>query len=380
MIISFSSFLAAFSAGNVMVLFLAILMRSKAPLSRFGLNVLLLFSVFIGIRLLLPLEFFYTITFPSKVALPFLFTWLFERPFSLPVGISVYLYQILLTVWISGALYFLIRVFRRHRKFKRLLRCLPTLNSAQVTAILKGIQKERNDDRYIRIVQTPHIATPALTGFVHPVILLPALTFEAEELHYILTHEMDHFYRHDLLWKLCFEILSAVYWWNPLMWILKKELSALIELKADDTVIDDLNAEKRLAYLECLTRIHRNQVQHFQNSSLILTFSNVSPNSLLYRASYIVSNKKQRHSGRIVIICSIILLLSTLFVFESFSKDPEIERTTISSFPDNSYFIKIDDHLYQFYMDERYSGYVTNPYSEEFINFPIYTDESEVPK
>ena len=54
MILSFSSFLAAFAAGNVMVLFLAVLLRSKSPLSRFGLNVLLLFTAFIGIRMLFP--------------------------------------------------------------------------------------------------------------------------------------------------------------------------------------------------------------------------------------------------------------------------------------------------------------------------------------
>ena len=163
-------------------------------------------------------NFFYTITFPSKVTLPFLFGWLFEHPISLPGGMTVYLYQILLTLWISGTFYYLFQLFWGYRKLQRLIRFLPTLNSAQVSMILKEVQKERNDSTQIRIVQTPYIATPALTGFVHPVILLPNLLFEDEELRYILTHEFDHYYRHDLLWKLCFEILTAVYWWNPLMW------------------------------------------------------------------------------------------------------------------------------------------------------------------
>lgn len=124
MILSFSSFLAAFAAGNVMVLFLAVLLRSKSPLSRFGLNVLLLFTAFIGIRMLFPFEFFYTITFPSKVTLPFLFGWLFEHPISLPGGMTVYLYQILLTLWISGTFYYLFQLFWGYRKLQRLIRFL----------------------------------------------------------------------------------------------------------------------------------------------------------------------------------------------------------------------------------------------------------------
>ncbi|MCH1982527.1 M56 family metallopeptidase [Ruminococcus sp. OA3] len=378
MILSFSSFLAAFAAANVMVLFLAILLRSKSPLSRFGLNVLLLFTAFIGIRMLFPLEFFYTITFPSKVALPFLFSWLFERPFSLPGGISVYLYQILLTVWISGTLCFLFQIISGHRKLQRLIRFLPTLNSTQVSMILKAVQRERNDNTQVRIVQTPHIATPALTGFIRPVILLPDLAFEDEELRYILTHELDHYYRHDLLWKLCFEILSAVYWWNPLMWILKKELSALTELKADDTVIENLDAEKRIAYLECLTRIHKHQVQQFQSSNLLLTFSNARLDSLLYRAYYIIDDRKKRHGFGLIIICSMLLLLSTLFIFESYSISPTAEEESMKIIPEKCYFIKLDDNLYDFYSGDVYLGNVSNPYRDNFKDYPIYTKENEV--
>lgn len=378
MILSFSSFLAAFAAGNVMVLFLAVLLRSKSPLSRFGLNVLLLFTAFIGIRMLFPFEFFYTITFPSKVTLPFLFGWLFEHPISLPGGMTVYLYQILLTLWISGTFYYLFQLFWGYRKLQRLIRFLPTLNSAQVSMILKEVQKERNDSTQIRIVQTPYIATPALTGFVHPVILLPNLLFEDEELRYILTHEFDHYYRHDLLWKLCFEILTAVYWWNPLMWFLKKELSAITELKADDTVIKSLDAEKRISYLECLARIHKYQIQQLQNSNLILTFSNDKPDSLLFRAHYIINDRKKTHGVGLSIICFMLLVLSTLFIFEVYTTSPEIEAVCLQIDYEDCYFIKLDDSLYEFYSGDTYCGTVTNPYSNDFKNYPIYSKENEV--
>ncbi|UWP58662.1 M56 family metallopeptidase [Ruminococcus gauvreauii] len=378
MILSFSSFLAAFAAGNVMVLFLAVLLRSKSPLSRLGLNVLLLFTAFIGIRMLFPFEFFYTITFPSKVTLPFLFSWLFEHPISLPGGITVYLCQILLTLWISGTFYYLFQIFWGYRKLQRLVRFLPTLNSAQVSMILKEVQKERNDSTQIRIVQTPYIATPALTGFVHPVILLPNLLFEDEELRYILTHEFDHYYRHDLLWKLCFEILTAVYWWNPLMWFLKKELSAITELKADDTVIKSLDAEKRISYLECLARIHKYQIQQLQNSNLILTFSNDKPDSLLFRAHYIINDRKKTHGVGLAIICFMLLVLSTLFIFESYSVSPDVKEESVEVIPEECYFIKLDDSLYEFYSGDTYCGTVTNPYSNDFKNYPIYSKENEV--
>ncbi len=209
-------------------------------------------------------------------------------------------------------------------------------------------------------------------------ILLPNLLFEDEELRYILTHEFDHYYRHDLLWKLCFEILTAVYWWNPLMWFLKKELSAITELKADDTVIKSLDAEKRISYLECLARIHKYQIQQLQNSNLILTFSNDKPDSLLFRAHYIINDRKKTHGVGLSIICFMLLVLSTLFIFEVYTTSPEIEAVCLQIDYEDCYFIKLDDSLYEFYSGDTYCGTVTNPYSNDFKNYPIYSKENEV--
>lgn len=379
MILSFSSFLAASVAGSIMVLFLVILLRGRSPLSRKGLNILLLFIIFIGIRLIFPLEFFYTITFTSKTILPFLVTKLFEHPFLSFWGISIYMYQVLVGVWIFGTLYYLFQIVHKHRKMKRFLRCLNPQNSVQITKILKEILKKPRDKKTIHIIQTPYVPTPALTGFINPIILLPDISFEDEELRYILTHELDHFYRHDLWWKVFFEILSAVYWWNPLMFLLKKQLSALLELKADDTVISSLCLEKRIAYLECLTRIHKNQIQQLQDSNLLLTFSNASPDTLLNRASYIINKKRKKHSsGLLLVICIVTLVLSSFFVVEPYFIPPEVEKVSLAVIPEECYFIKLKDGLYDFYSGDTYCGTATNPYTDDFKDYPIYTESFEV--
>ena len=55
--------------------------------------------------------------------------------------------------------------------------------------------------------------------------------------HAIFAHETMHVYCHHYLDLLLFRILQIVWWWNPLVWIMKTELGLLHEYEADEGVI-----------------------------------------------------------------------------------------------------------------------------------------------
>ena len=73
-----------------------------------------------------------------------------------------------------------------------------------------------------------------------------------------------------------------------------------------------------------------------------------------------------------------LLVLSTLFIFEVYTTSPEIEAVCLQIDYEDCYFIKLDDSLYEFYSGDTYCGTVTNPYSNDFKNYPIYSKENEV--
>lgn len=80
MVLSFSSFLAASVLGSIMILVLIILLKLKIPFTGTGLNILLIFSFCIVLRLLIPMEFFFTHTINSKIILTRIYTYLLRLP------------------------------------------------------------------------------------------------------------------------------------------------------------------------------------------------------------------------------------------------------------------------------------------------------------
>ena len=53
----------------------------------------------------------------------------------------------------------------------------------------------------------------------------------------ILTHEKEHVRKRHYLDLYLFRIIQTVWWWNPLVWIMRTELGLLHEYEADEGVI-----------------------------------------------------------------------------------------------------------------------------------------------
>ena len=88
------------------------------------------------------------------------------------------------------------------------------------------------------------------------------------------------------------------------------------------------------------------------------------------------NRSKQKYDLILAFFCSLCIVLSTLFVFEPFYLDPEIEAITVSSFPEDSYFVKLDDGFYMLYVSGKEWGSVINPYTDDFKHIPIYSEQS----
>lgn len=376
MFLSFSSFLASLIFGSILIVFLILLLKTRVSLTGTGLNILMIFTILIAFRFLVPLNFSFSGTIFSRRILTFLHTFFFEVRLTGSSRFSLYFYQLFAAVWITGSLWLFLRLCFRHSRVSKVLHCLKAGSADKVTARILDEEKERrNITKEIKIIQSGHIGSPALFGLLQPVILMPAIAFKPQEIRYIIRHELAHYCRRDLWCKLFFEILKILYWWNPLVWVLSKEASAILELRADQTVIGNLDQKEQISYMECLIRIQALQTQGLSDSGVFLPFGF---SSLLCRFNHMLGGKRQVPAWLLALSCFILLFLSCLFVFEPYYTDPEIERITCSSFPADSYMVKLEDGLYEFYMGGQGSTTVANPYTEEFKDIPVRTDSSDI--
>ena len=83
------------------------------------------------------------------------------------------------------------------------------------------------------------LASPISWGLMRPVILLNTRAVEASgEAEAIIAHELAHVARMDWVKLLLARIATALFWFNPFVWLLAREAHQLREEAADDAVLD----------------------------------------------------------------------------------------------------------------------------------------------
>ncbi len=116
-----------------------------------------------------------------------------------------------------------------------------------------------NLNRLPAIVFSPHAKTPAVYGIVNPVMLLPAHYFEnlsEEEAKHVLLHELAHLKRGDLIMHAVALGLQIIYWFNPLLVWVNRQLKHVREICCDLTVANVLR-EHTKAYRQTLLNTAR---------------------------------------------------------------------------------------------------------------------------
>ena len=88
------------------------------------------------------------------------------------------------------------------------------------------------------LLTSNELASPISWGLMRPVILLNTRAVEASgEAEAIIAHELAHVARMDWVKLLLARVATALFWFNPLVWMLAREAHQLREEAADDSVL-----------------------------------------------------------------------------------------------------------------------------------------------
>ncbi|MCL1853174.1 MAG: M56 family metallopeptidase [Peptococcaceae bacterium] len=91
-------------------------------------------------------------------------------------------------------------------------------------------------------------STPMLVGLFRPMIILPDQTYTETQLETIMLHELTHLRRFDTIVKWLSVLACALHWFNPIVWLTRREVNRSCELSCDATVISRLNNNGRKRY------------------------------------------------------------------------------------------------------------------------------------
>lgn len=163
--------------------------------------------------------------------------------------------QWLLIAWGMGFVLILIVYTVLNRRLNQRIRrigCSPGDKTEQLYQQVKDGMKIR---ARVPINLMPDIKSPALTVQFRPKLLLPdRLLYQADREHmsFAMAHELMHFKRRDHLVCLLIVLLRAVFWFNPVVWIMPKLMRMDMESACDARVVRTMDKAQKLNYVNLL--------------------------------------------------------------------------------------------------------------------------------
>ena len=150
------------------------------------------------------------------------------------------------SVWIAG-LYFLGLFIQSIFLLKGLYRIQKiskdyTLASDHFWNVrIEQLRNKMKIDKELTLFLSEKMLIPFTSGFIKPMILFPVALLNRlseEQVEAILLHEMAHIKRHDYLFNILQRIMEIVLFFNPMVWLLAKDIRREREFCCDDLVID----------------------------------------------------------------------------------------------------------------------------------------------
>ena len=154
--------------------------------------------------------------------------------------------------WILDSCVFLCRYVRQYYSVLHNIRQYAVPWDAHTEQLLQDIQAQSNRSFYIDGYRIKNLHSPFGLGVFHKIIVLPDEAYSDERLQYILLHEYTHFLHHDTLLKTLVEIFCIVFWWNPVVYLLRRDLEQIVELRCDASVSKRLSKQQRAEYLRTI--------------------------------------------------------------------------------------------------------------------------------
>ena len=234
----------------------------------------------------------------------------------------------------------------------------------------------------IRIALIPEPISPAITGLLHPILIMPdGQSFSETELKYICLHEIAHYKEHHLWLGFLMEIICRIHWWNPFVQHLKKEFMLFLELSNDFFLIQSNPKFSVTDYAELIVKTaKRIQSARLAEPSRMMHFAVNDTSVLSTRIYFILNNQENTSRFKRVhgYLCHTAIFAVVIFsVFcvpePNFRELYPVTDGAVELREDNAYIIDHGTKQYTIYYEGRFFADIDH-LSEDLKRLPRYKE------
>jgi beta-lactamase regulating signal transducer with metallopeptidase domain len=361
-------------ACSSVILFAASFLVAHAKRVRWGL--LLMIFVLGFVRLAIPLEFR-----EAKEV----FVWKFYPTIQMFANRKVFLgitvAGMLGIIWLAGILILLVNFLRKICALKQIIqRSIPFEEVDFLCEIYDEAVRSLDYQGNVRIAVTADSSIPVSVGCFHPIVLIPkeVLEYPEIEIYGIIRHELMHFLRGDIGKKRAVDILQCIFWWNPVVYYLRRSVVEMLEMECDDRTCKGMSEDEKLIYFEAIQRA----LTAKPNKKILdlgMSYASIHKGKYLQRRYLEILQPIPKQSGTVTgILAAISIALfcfSYTFVLQPAGMPKMIETDEIEVGNANDkedmieeFLLKTSDGMYLYVSDML----VRDKVSEEDILYPPY--------
>ncbi len=174
---------------------------------------------------------------------------------SQPLGFNRLALMFGLLIWIAGCLLMILRMLAGWLRVRKLCRAARQADSPSLLNAIAWVNQQHPRQADLRVLISDQISTAFVAGLWHHVILVPRSYLEVlseEELFSVLSHEVAHLIRRDLVVGFLQRVIGAVYWPHPLLHVINRWLGRAREEICDNFVLQQFD---EAAYSNVLLRL-----------------------------------------------------------------------------------------------------------------------------
>lgn len=172
--------------------------------------------------------------------------------------------DIAIGIWLLGLGLFLAYHTYIYRKFRIGLR----LDSKEVADrdildIYNNLKDKYKIRKDIDIKINGKIKSPVVIGLFKKELLLPSYKLNENQIRLIISHELVHIKRKDILYKFIILLARGVHWFNPLVHMMGKKANEDIEITCDLEVVKNMSLADRKNYSNTILDIAGSDIKDY---------------------------------------------------------------------------------------------------------------------
>lgn len=285
--------------------------KSKQYVGVVSISLLYLLSL---CRMVFPLEFDNTIVLESANIYSGIYHFLHSKWI---LGFSAITFFIV--TWISVAGLLLVQYTISYYKAVKQIMDDTVLCGDQEQSILKNVISVTHQRIIVSLVKSKNIDIPIGLGILKKFIVLPDYSYRDDELYYILLHEYTHFINRDILVKFLVSIFCIIFWWNPFVYLLKRDLEQTLEIKCDLTITKKFVTQQKKEYLQTIINVlkrvsQKHQPLYMSNSFLKQTQSDYIKERFETVLYYKSTLRHKICTGIVGTLCFFVIAISYSFI------------------------------------------------------------------